>query len=446
MSATESRPFKKGYKFRIYPTEEQKVFLSKTFGCCRYVYNRFVEENYTGYKKHLLDPNRYPKPTTSGIDLTNMLPGWKVEEGREWLREVSSDVLQQVARNMGQAFKNMFNSGAGKPRYKKKTGQQSARLTKNVFKLDDGVFSIAKLDNPLKVAWSRKLPSYPSSCTITMTPTGKYFVSFICDFYPDKTAGKGIIGIDAGITDLATLSNGTTIDNIRSFVTLQGKLAKAQSRHSRKRINVDERGKKSNSKNREKARLKVARIHEKIANIRKDYTHKVTTRLVSENQAIAIETLLVSKMVRNPKLAKHIMDAGWGMFRSFLEYKTAFSNHCKIFKADPFFPSTQLCSECGYKPSVKLKLGTRKWTCSHCGTTHQRDHNAAINLENLVHKYMESRNFDDLPYLVKLERYKKDPLAMPMRLKKQSTVGHTETQRLSGMNCHVGVQGRKPRS
>jgi putative transposase len=240
----------------------------------------------------------------------------------------------------------------------------------------DDKFFLIKLDGLIKVKWNRKLPTGKrTSCTITKEPSGKYYVSFLIEVEKTVTIGQGYLGIDAGLTDLVTFSNGTSLPNPRHYVKSQKRLSCLQRRLSRKQ---------KGSKNKNKARLKVALIHEEIHNQRRDYLHKLSTNIVRDNQAVCIESLRVKNMIRNRRLSKHIADAGWGMFREMLKYKATHSTGCKLYLADPWYPSTQLCSSCLKKPEVKLKIGTRKWTCLHYGTLHQRDHNASMNLLHLA--------------------------------------------------------------
>lgn len=370
----------KAYKFRIYPDPEQIVLLERTFGCTRYIYNKLLERSSQAYQAYKSDTS-LPKPNPSGYSLVKLLPALKASPESIWLNEVSSVALQQKALDLGQAFTSFLKRKSSYPNFKNKRGHQSFRLTTVAFTLKASKFYIAKSATPIRVKWSRELPSQPTSCTITKTPTSKYYISFVCEYTPRKTTGQGIIGIDAGITDLATISNGITIANLRHYVRSQCRLARLQRQLSRKQ---------KGSKNRNKARLRVATLHEHIANQRNDYLHKLTTKLVRDNQAIAIESLNVSGMVKNKKLAKHILDASWGKMRQYLTYKAIASQHCKIILTDPYYPSTQLCSVCGTKPKDKIKLGILSWTCSTCNTTHSRDVNAAKNLEILAHSQLHA--------------------------------------------------------
>lgn len=383
MEKLKSPSFVKGFKYRIYPTKKQELYLINVFGCCRFVYNRLLSETFKRQKSYFKHPFVATFPNQTAFYFSYRLTSLKQESDKLWLNEVSSKVLQQSVMNLGIAFQNHKKNDKGKPQFKKKTGKQSATYTNQAYEIIDGKLRLAKCDSLFKVKWHRDLSSHkPGNLTISKTSSGKYYVSFTCEYEPKQTSGQNFTGIDAGLTDLATLSNSETIDNPRHFKKLQHKLANAQRAVSRK---------KKGSNNRKKAVVQVARIHERIANQRSDYLHQLTTSLIRDNQAIAIERLAVSNMVKNRKLAKHIMDAGWGMMREQLKYKAVASQHCVLVLADPFFPSTNLCSHCGRRPKQKLKLNERKWVCEFCGKPHQRDHNAALNLEILARSQFNSR-------------------------------------------------------
>jgi putative transposase len=371
-----TQSFIKGYKFRIYPTDEQKEYLAKIFGCTRFVYNKALAKSIEDYNNYKNNPDIFQKPNVSAFGLCYNLVNWKQSEETSWLSDVPSHVLQMSLHNLANAFTRLFKTKKGYPQFKNKHDKQSATFTRVSYTLKDNVFKIAKCKDPINIRWSRELPSGEiGPCTISKTSSGKYFVSFMCEYIPEKTHGKDFIGIDAGITDLATISTGEIIINPRYFTRAQKQLAKYQRRLSKKN---------KGSSNRTKAKIKVARHHEHIANQRLDYVHKFTTRLIRENQAIAIENLNISNMVRNHKLSKHIMDAGWGIMRKQLTYKAIASQHCKLIIADPYYPSTQLCHVCGRKSDIRIKLGVTKWQCSYCSTIHGRDDNASKNLEQLA--------------------------------------------------------------
>ena len=372
------KPLKKRYRYRIYPTKEQEISLSKVFGCARYVYNRMLSELKEARNMvSLITGEKYKVP--SHFDMCNFLPFWKKEEDKAWLSEVNSQALQASLGNLADAYKNAFKHKKGFPKFKNKFGVQTAEFSNQSYSIKEGKLKLSKIDTLFKVKWHRALPQHNvTACTIIKTPSGKYFASFVVEVPQTVTTGQGILGIDAGLTHLFTLSNGQEIKNPRHYNKAQERLAHLQRQHAKK---------KKGSNNREKARLKVARLHEHTANQRKDYLHKLSTNLVRENQAICVENLKVSNMVRNPHLAKHISDAGWGMFKQMLMQKVTGNDGCKLYLADPFYPSTQFCSCCGKKPEVKIALGVKKWTCLHCGVLHQRDDNAAKNLRSLAERH-----------------------------------------------------------
>ena len=370
------KPLKKRYKYRIYPTAEQEIALSKVFGCVRYVYNRMLGEIQEARKMASLGiGEKYKVP--SHFDMNKWLPFWKKEEDKAWLSEVNSQSLQASLGNLAAAYKNAFKHKKGFPKFKNKFGVQTAEFSNQSYSIKKGKLKLYKIDTLFKVKWNRALPQHnATACTIIKTCSGKYYASFVVEVPQVVTKGQGILGIDAGLTHLFTLSNGQEIKNPRHYNKAQKRLAHLQRQHAKK---------KKGSNNRNKSRLKIARLSERTANQRKDHLHKLSTRLIRENQAICVENLKVSNMVRNPKLAKHISDAGWGMFKEMLMYKA--NPGCKLYLADPFYPSTQLCSCCGKIPEVKIALGVKKWTCLYCGTLHHRDDNAAKNLLSLAVKH-----------------------------------------------------------
>lgn len=369
------KPLKKGLKFRIYPNKEQEIQLAKTFGSCRFVYNKLLSDSIEEYTLFKEDPLKYPKPEISINEFCSKLVTLKHSEETLWLSDVSSVALQQASRHLVSAFNTFFKKGKGYPKFKSKRDRQSSSFTEKTYRLKDNKLHLPRFDSGIKVKWSRDLPCDPSTCTVSKNSSGKYYASFVCEYIPNRVSGTGTVGIDVGITDLAVMSTGEFIKNPKHYIKYQQKLAKCQRKLSKKQ---------KGSKNRNKARIKVARIHEKIANSRLDHLHKLSSRIISENQAIAIESLMVKNMVKNRKLAKHISDAGWGLFREQLKYKILETKEGKLVLADPYFPSTQICNSCLKRPKTKIKLGVTKWTCTSCNTTHQRDLNAALNLETYL--------------------------------------------------------------
>jgi putative transposase len=376
-------PFIKGYKYRFYPNKSQIELLNNTFGCCRFVYNRLLDQSIKEYEAYKADnslpntqsTNAVSKPKVSGYDLIKQLPILKQEY--QFLNNVSSVALQQSAINLGKSYSNFFNKKGmkqhGYPKFKSKHGYQSFTLTDNAFKFRDNKLTIAKSDIPLNIRWSRELPSTPTSATISKTPSGKYFISFVCEYTPTKTNGTSITGIDLGIKDLIVTSDGLKIPNPKHLAKLEKRLARYQRRLSRC---------KKGSKNRNKARLKVARLHERITNQRNDFHHKLSRKLINENQVIGIESLMVKNMVKNRCLSKAISQAAWSSFTGQLFYKSKESQHCNIVKIDTFFPSTHICNVCDTKLDRKLSLAERTFQCPLCHVLHDRDINAAINIRN----------------------------------------------------------------
>lgn len=302
----------------------------------------------------------------------------KRTEERAWLTEVSAVVLQQSLRDLDTAYKNFFDSLKGKrqgrkvgpPRYKsKKDTRQSIRFTANAFSLqDDGTVYVAKVGN-LKVKWSRRLPAAPTSLTVVKDSSGRYFLSFVVDTEPDILPELDTdTGIDLGLSHFAVLSDGRKIGSPRFLRRAEKKLKRMQKALSRKA---------KGSNNRAKARIKVARQHAKVADRRRDWHHKESTRIIRDNQAVFVEDLSVSGLGRT-RLAKSVHDAGWSAFVGMLEYKAL--KHGRTFaKVDRSFPSSQVCSACGFRDGPK-PLHVREWTCGECGTVHDRDHNAAGNV------------------------------------------------------------------
>ena len=368
----------KGFKFRIYPTEEQKILFAKTFGCCRYVWNRALHEAMEEYKHYLAlkdtnPSNTLPKPILSGFEFCSRLTSYKQDPNCLWLNEVSAVSLQQTMLHLGTAFSRFFKERIGYPNSKKRTNRQSFTMMTTGFRFKEGKLYIAKSNEPLEVLWSRELPSDPTSCTISMTPSGDYDISFVCEYFPKQTHGTGIIGIDLGLTDLVVTSEGTKIPNPKYTKQYENKLARLQRVHARKH---------KGSNNKDKARIKVAQQYQKIVNSRNDHLHKLSRILADENQVIGLEKLVVSNMVKNPKLSKSINDASWSTLTSQIQYKAVESQNCKIVYMDCWYPSSHICHVDQYRLEHKLSLKDRSWTCPQCGTTHDRDINAAINIRN----------------------------------------------------------------
>jgi putative transposase len=302
-----------------------------------------------------------------------MLTEWKKTEELAYLGEVSSVPLQQALRHLQVAFTNFFGKRAKYPRFKsRKKSRKSAEYTTSGFRFREGRLILAKMAEPLHIVWSRPLPegARPSTVTVSQDAAGRWFVSMLCDDVISRApATTSAVGIDLGITSLATLSTGEKITNPKHERKDRARLAKAQRELSRKA--------KGDGTNRARARRKVARVHARIADRRRDFLHKLTTRLVRENQTVVIEDLTVRNMVKNHKLARAVCDAAWSDMRMMLEYKTAWYGR-DLVVVDRWFPSSKLCGACG-TIRAKLPLDVRMWRCE-CGTVHDRDVNAAKNI------------------------------------------------------------------
>ena len=353
---------KRAYRFRFYPDPQQEKLLARTFGCVRFVYNsilRYRTDTYAQTQEKI-------GYTAANARLTAIK---KLAEFA-FLNEVSSVPLQQCLRNQQTAFKNFFEGRAKYPTFKSKKHRQSAEFTYRAFSFRNGELKLAKCDKPLAIKWSRQLPSDPTTITVSKDHAGRYFVSCLCEFEPTLlpvTDKK--IGIDVGIKDLFVTSDGFKSGNPRHTAKYAAKLAKYQRRLAKKKLG---------SKNRLKAKVKVARIHAKIADGRLDNLHKLSHRLVNENQVICAENLAVKNLIKNPTLAKHIADASWGEFTRQLAYKANWAGRMYV-EIGRFFPSSKRCSCCGFIKD-KLPLNVRSWECPECGATHDRDLNAARNV------------------------------------------------------------------
>ena len=353
---------KRAYRFRFYPDQQQETLLTQTFGCVRYVYNRIL--------RYRTDAYYQAKDKVNYIDANAKLTEIKQLPALAFLNDVSSVPLQQCLRNQQTAFKNFFAGRAKYPVFKSKKQRQSAEFTYRAFAFKNGELKLAKCDKPLNIRWSQTLPSDPTTVTVSKDQAGRYFVSCLCEFEPTLlpiTAKK--LGIDVGIKDLFVASDGFKSGNPRHTAKYAAKLTKYQRRLAKKKIG---------SKNRLKAKVKVARIHAKMSDCRSDHLHQWSRKLINENQVICAENLAVKNMIKNPKLAKHMADASWGEFTRQLEYKANWAGRTYV-EIDRFFPSSKRCSCCGFVKE-HMPLEVRFWQCPECGATHDRDINAARNI------------------------------------------------------------------
>ncbi|MFB8789546.1 MAG: RNA-guided endonuclease TnpB family protein [Potamolinea sp.] len=355
----------KAYRYRFYPTEEQEQLLCRTLGCVRLVYNKALHTRTEGWYER---QERIDYKQTSA-----MLTTWKKQEDLQFLNEVSCVPLQQGLRNLQKAFTNFWAGRAKYPNFKKKHSGGSAEFTRSAFKWKNQELWLAKCSSPLPIRWSRTLPAEcePTTVTVRLDASRRWFVSLLVEDHTVKALPQTdkAVGIDAGITSLIATSDGEKIANPKHFKRLRFKLRQAQKALQRR---------VKGSNNREKARQKVARIHAAIADARTDFLHKLTTRLVRENQTIAVEDLAVKNMLKNHKLAQAIADASWDQMVRQLEYKCQWYGRTLV-QIDRWFPSSKRCGHCGHVVN-KLPLGVREWVCPECGTHHDRDINAANNI------------------------------------------------------------------
>ena len=366
-----------GYKFRIYPNCIQQQLISRTIGCCRFVYNHFLIIRRDEWRVNHNSLN-YAKTNRLLTDL-------KKRDDTLWLLEADSMALQNSLRDLDSAYQNFFKKRAGYPRFKSKHSHNQSYRTNNgnkntSIRIVDKRIRLPKIGF-VKIKQSQKFEGRILNATISHTASGKYFVSLCVEMDKEKLSstnnGKQI-GIDVGLKEFYTDSNGTIVANPRVLKKLSKKLARERRRLYHKM---------PNSKNREKARIRVARVYEHITNIRKDFLHKLSTQLTRENQTIAVEHLNIKRMLKNHRLARSISDVSWGEFFRQLEYKAKLHGG-EVIKVDTFYPSSQICSNCGYKNSEIKNLSIRKWVCPKCGAHHDRDINAA---KNILRKALEEK-------------------------------------------------------
>jgi putative transposase len=356
---------KRAYHYRFYPTDGQKNILARTFGCCRVVYNWALGVRTDAYSQ------RHER--LSLAESCKRLTQLKKQPEYNWLNEVSSVPLQQELRHLDTAFVNFFEGRAQYPKFHKKHEKQAATYMSNAFTLEGTTLTLAMMDKqPLDIRWSRPLPKnvQPTSVTVSKDSLNHYFVSILLEeeITPMQSTSN-TIGVDLGLKSFVVLSSGETVGNPRFFHKDEKRLARAQRRHAKK---------KKGSRNKEKARLKVARIHARIADRRCDFQHQLSTRVIRENQVICVESLTVKNMVQNHCLAKSISDVGWGSFVRQLEYKAQWYGRTLV-KIDQWYPSSKRCFGCGHVlPS--LDLSVREWTCPQCQRHHDRDLNASYNI------------------------------------------------------------------
>ena len=354
----------KAYKYRIYPDAEQMQFFAKCFGCVRFVYNRMLSDRIEHYN-------------LTGKSLNNTPAQYKSEF--TWLKEVDSLALANAQMNLNTAYRNFFrDKSTGFPKFKSKKTNNFSYTTNNqkgTVYVENGYIKLPKLKSPVKIRQHRSFEGVIKSCTISKAPSGKYHISILVETEIQKLPASDMrVGIDVGIKDFAVLSNGEAYKNPKHLRKSEKRLAKLQRDLSRKQIG---------SSNRNKARIKVAKLHEKIANQRMDFLHKKSTEIIRKNQAIVIEDLKVKNLMKNHNLAKYIAEVSWSRFREMLDYKSRWYGR-ELIIAPPDYPSSQLCSDCGNRSSQTKDLACRIYVCPECGLEIDRDYNASLNLLKLT--------------------------------------------------------------
>ncbi len=363
----------KAFKYRIYPNQEQEILINKHIGSCRWLYNYALNKKLEAYEKD--------KTKLTRFDLSADLPQLKKNEETEWLKEINSQSLQMSLKNMDEAFTKFFRDKKGFPKFKSKhNNRQSFNIPQSI-KVDwkNKKVSVPKIKNVL-FALDRVPEGDIKSATISKTPTGKYFISILVDTKNKepkkyKIEEENSVGIDLGIKNFAITSNGEKFDNPKHLKQHLRRLKKLQNRASKKQ---------KGSENRKKANLRVALIHEKISNSRNDFLHKLSSKLIAENQTICLEDLSVENMLKNHKLAQSIQDCSWSRFNQYLEYKAKWNGN-NIVRIGRFEPSSKMCSNCG-KINNELTLKDREWKCEGCGSLHDRDTNASKNIKQIACK------------------------------------------------------------
>ena len=371
----------RSYNFRIYPNTSQQTLLTRHFGHNRFVWNRFL-----GIKIKFYDENKNSdeKKGLTYNDTAKLLTELKSTEGYEWLNEVNSQSLQQTLKQLDNSYKGFFKKTHKFPHFKKRGNKNSFTIPQYI-SIKENKLHIPKFKDGIKINVHRKIEGEICFATISKTSSGNYYCSITVEFQPKEMGKTGSkIGIDLGIKDFAIINDGTKIENPRYFVSSQKKLAFYQRQLSKTQ------NKKSSSYKFRK--LRVARQHETISNKRKDFLHKTSYEIIKNHDIICMESLNVKGMIKNHKLAKHIADVSWSKFVDFVRYKSIWYGK-ELVEIDQWFPSSQLCSVCGYQ-NHNLTLKDREWVCKGCGSVHDRDVNAAINIKNQGLKVLSGLRID----------------------------------------------------
>ena len=347
------------YRFRLYPNREQEKILNKQIGHCRFVYNKLLEIAKRDYKQEGKKWNYY--------EYKKLLP--RLKEEFPFLKEANSQSLQEAVKWLDRAFKNFFKGLSGFPKFKSKKRTNSVSIPQH-FKIEGNKVRIPKLKTPIRFIGHREIEGKIKSISITKTPTGKFYLNVLVEREIEplpKT--KKVVAIDVGLTQFCTLSTGEKVKNPKHLIKTEQRIKKLQKQLSRK---------KKGSRRFKILAKRIAKLHEKVKNQRNDFLHKLSKQIIGDNQAVIVEDLNVRGLIQNSNLSKHIADAGWSRFIQFLEYKAKLYGRLLI-KVDTFYPSSRLCSRCGFKKE-DLKLSEREWECPVCKTKHDRDYNATLNL------------------------------------------------------------------